>query len=585
MYCSNCGKQLRDEDKFCDNCGTPVDVGTLESSIQGPEAGVGRGAEIQEPPSEEGIQEPESDSTVAQEKETSVADGDVAEAGGVIPELEKRIMKNMEDELILEMPEAAQNGSFQGESSPFGGAGQVYGAANMYEGEPPVYDQGQGNKPPKKKKKTALIVTLSSVVAALLIAAVILLFLVLSPENKLKKHIENRDWAAAAALYEESFKGKKEEKADEILRETVEGFKEEFISGIMDYSTVKRYLKAIEGFWDDKCVKESLDFIRALNDSRTAFEDADKHMQREEYEDAIRLYGEVVDTDANYKVAQEQLEIAKSRYKEKLLEEARAYEEVKDYDSAIRIVENGLKALEGDAELNSRLTELAAAREEYGVESVLAEAQNYAGQNNYFEAMETVRQGLEEKNGNDKLEKALQDYCEKYEKDILAKAEEALGGDENYEAAILIFDSALRTLDGDYADIEQALREKREEYVQAQLEKSEKENRDSAIVGVWQGSHVTMEGIDLPMELFLEYANVAGTPSVLTCYPSGDFHLELMGNSGDGTWQKEESADGVYYLIYSPGDYIRVQIDGSGELHMDFEVAETILIFEKVGEA
>ena len=583
MYCSNCGKQLKDDDKFCDNCGTPANVGAPESSIQEQEAAAETSADIQEPASEEGIREPEGGSPVAQENEMSVANGEIPEAGAVIPELEKKIMKNMEDELILEMPEAAQNGSFQGEGRPFGGESQVYGAANMHEGQPPLYEQVQGGGPPKKKKKTALIVTLSSIVAVLLIAVVVLLFLILSPENKLKKHIENRDWTAAATLYEESFKGKKEEKADEILRETVEEFKEEFVSGTMDYSTVKRYLKAIEGFWDDKCVKEALDFIRALNDSRMAFEDADKHMQREEYEDAIRLYGEVVETDDNYKTAQEQLEIAKSRYKEKLLEEARAYEEIKDYDSAIELVEGGLTILEGDAELNSRLTELTAAREEYGIDSVLAEAQNYAGQNNYFEAMETVKKGLEEKSGNDKLEKALQDYCDKYEKDILMKAEEALGSDENYEAAILIFDSALRTLDGDYADIERTIREKREEYVQAQLEKSERENKDSAIVGVWQASHVTAEGIDLSIEQFLEYGGMAGTSSVLTCYPSGDFHMELVGQSGDGTWRKEESGNGIYYLTDSAGDSVRTEIDASGKLHMDID--GVVFTFEKVGEA
>ena len=81
MYCSNCGKQLKDDDKFCDNCGTPANVGAPESSIQEQEAAAETSADIQEPASEEGIREPEGGSPVAQENEMSVANGEIPEAG------------------------------------------------------------------------------------------------------------------------------------------------------------------------------------------------------------------------------------------------------------------------------------------------------------------------------------------------------------------------------------------------------------------------------------------------------------------------------------------------------------------------
>ncbi|MCI8466156.1 MAG: hypothetical protein HFI63_09960 [Lachnospiraceae bacterium] len=699
MYCCNCGKKLGEEDRFCDNCGTPV-YQEIEEEGQNLETAEAFGLEKETPkenltakeesriPAGENIPEREpfaveksaSEEATAEkdpvpEKELgaeneSIPEGELSakkdlilekdmsaenesaleetaessgrkekpvleeatgeviletgrgpdpgrgeeldltvplqEDGANLSDLEKRIMKNMEDELILEMPEAAQSRAFTGEDrkafygknaeegnrygggqSPHGGFPYGQGERGpgwQQYGEPPAYGEGQRKEKPEKNKKKVWIIALSSVVALLLVAVVIMLFLLFSPENKLKDHIENRDWAAVSNLYEEQFKGneKKIEKAHEIFQETVEELKEAFIAGSMDYPTVKRHLKAIEDFWDDDYVRDTLEFVRELGDSRSAFEEAEQHMQREEYEDAIRLYGEVVEHDANYDTAREKLETAKTKYKEKLLEEAGAYEEVRDYESAIAIVEEGLEVLPGDIELSSRKGEIEEAREEYGIMSILEQAKTYAAQKNYFEAMDVVREGTLENPGNEKLETAFRDYSEKYKQDILTKAEVALGNDENYEAAILIFDSALRTLDGDYPEVEQTLREKREEYVQRQLEKSERENAQAAIVGIWHGSMVSSGGLDISMDQFLGYAGMPGANMVLDCQPSGALHLELLGEIGDGTWIKDGAENGVYYLEVE-GDAQEVRIDSSGRLRMELD--GVTLIFEKTGEA
>lgn len=617
MYCCNCGKKLGDEDRFCDNCGTPVyesgneDITRQEEGQKTADEDAEDGSEAEVPDVEitEDSPEPEAENTVVLEKRPEFEAAGGAEKGpddsssGVLSDLEKKIMKNMEDELILTMPETVGQGrkpyeenSVQHAQPPYGngsdsqgqyGGGRVPGDHDMpAEAEKDrqmPYGQASGGKPPKKKKK-ALIITLACVVAVLAVIVAVLLFLLFSPENKLKKCVADRDWAAAAALYEESFQGseKKEEKADEIFRDAVDALKEEFIAGTMDYSTVKRHLKAIEDFWDDSYVADALDFVRELGDSREAFEEAEQHMQREEYEEAIRLYGEVVSSDANYEAAKEKLETAKAAYKEKILGEAKAYAEIADYDSAAAAIEKGLEILAGDTELKSRLEELKEEQAEYETKVLLTEAKNYASQNHYFEAMDVIRNGLSEKPNNDKLEAALKDYSEKYKQDILAKAEAAIGTDENYEAAILVFDSALNTLNGEYAEIEQAIREKREEYVQKQLEKSERENAESAIVGVWQGTMVSGEGLEIPMDQFLLMSGMAGSSAMISCRPDGGFHLELLGETGDGTWRRDETGNGVYYLDLG-GESQQVQIDNSGRLRMNLNGIE--LIFEKTGEA
>lgn len=575
MYCCNCGKKLGDEDQFCDNCGTPV-YGETDMAAENQEREEKLQAESLEP--DEGgtaVLESKADFEEAGPVSLEPSSGE----GPALSDLERKIMKNMEDELILTMPEAAAQSRESMGGSPLPHAQPPYGNSQP---EPPFYGKETGGKTPKKKK--VLIVTLACTVAVLAVTVAVFVFLLLSPENQLKECVGDRDWASASRLYEKSFRGneKKEEKADEILRSAVDELKEEFIAGTMDYSTVKRHLKGIEKFWDDSYVEEVLEQVRELGDSREAFKDAQEYMQKEEYEDAIRLYGEVIESDANYETAKEKLETAKNRYKEKLLAEAEAYVEVKDYDSAIALVENGLEILTGDTMLDSRLEELQGEREEYGIEAILEEAKKLASQNNYFEAMEAARQGLEEKPGNDKLETALNNYSEKYKQDILAKAENAVGTDENYEAGILVFDSALNTLDGDYAKIEQTIREKREEYVQRQLEKSQRENEQSAIVGVWQGIMVSSDGLEAPMDQFLAWSGMQGMNTVIDCQPSGSFHLDILGETADGAWRRDEAGNGVYYLDVG-GDVKQVRIDPSGRLHMNLNGIE--LTFEKTREA
>ncbi len=108
-----------------------------------------------------------------------------------------------------------------------------------------------------KKKKTALIVTLVSVAVVLAATAAVLVLFVFNWERGFKKHVEERNWAKAEEVYEEKIDGneKREEKADEILREAVDSLKEGYDSDFMEYSAVAEHLEAIEEFWDDSYVR------------------------------------------------------------------------------------------------------------------------------------------------------------------------------------------------------------------------------------------------------------------------------------------------------------------------------------------
>lgn len=533
MFCSNCGHKMNETDKFCESCGSPA---------------------------------------YSEEADAPVVSAAEASSEDPIPNLEKKIMKNMENELLFDMPVNRGN------------MGQ--NAQDSMNQEPPQYEHippRKGSQPAGKKEKKKInkwIIILSVFVAVLVLVLAIMAFVVSKPTNKLKSVIKDRDWAQAETIYEKSFKGndKKEAQADALFSDAVQKIESEFTSGSMDYQTAKRHLSAIADFWDDSCVQNTLNRIQQLNDSRTAFEEAEKYMEDKNYKEAIRKYGEIIKSDSNYEEAQSRLETARSKYKDQILRESQAYEELKDYDAAIEQVEDALSLMLGDKDLQERLEDLQEAKADYAIQSVLDQAERYAAQGNYYSAMDLLKNTLVSNSGNQELKAASEDYRKKYEEDILKKAETALGTDENYEAALIVLDSALNTLGGDYPEIEQSLKNKREEYVQAQLEKSQLENAAGAVVGSWHATRVSSNGIEMSAQSFLIYSGMAGTSMRMEFYSTGSFHIDLLGESGDGVWRQDNVGSNTYLLDIG-GDVQAVQMNESGKLVMNLD--GVVLTFEK----
>ena len=102
MYCCNCGKKIDDNDKFCEHCGSPVFRDEPAAVIPGD----GEHVSAPEAPdfSESGsvpVSAPAEAAGDTSEPAGTVPEGADSVTGDTIPNLEKKIMKNMEDELIL----------------------------------------------------------------------------------------------------------------------------------------------------------------------------------------------------------------------------------------------------------------------------------------------------------------------------------------------------------------------------------------------------------------------------------------------------------------------------------------------------
>ena len=71
---------------------------------------------------------------------------------------------------------------------------------------------------------------------------------------------------------------------------------------------------------------------------------------------------------------------------------------------------------------------------------------------------------------------------------------------------------------------------------------------------------------------------MSGMSMILNCQASGALHVELLGEIGDGTWEKI-GQDGSQYNLIVDGDPQPVTINTSGKLQMDLD--GVVLIFEK----
>ncbi len=551
MYCEKCGAKLSDGSRFCESCGAPV------------------------------------------------------EKQGEIPELEKKIMENMEDELILEMPEAlrenregpAENRPPHGggERQPFYGGGEnrpPHGTQAEHgprgprpEGagghkEPPSHGGGTEKKPSGKKK--AVIITLICVIAALLIAVAVFIFVLMSPERKLSSYIEDRNWESAARVYEEKYAGSgKEQEADALLKEAVDEIFSEYEDGTIDYPAAKSHLTAIADFWGDGYADEAMERLRALYDSRESFAEAEEAMERGQYREAIGLYAQVSEEDSNYKKAQERLEDAKREYRSQVFSEADSREASGDYDGAVSLLEEALEVLPGDGELSEHKEQLESERETYRIQSALDEAGRYASSGNYFAAVQRLEEALAESPESAELSEAYDGYCQKYEEDILAKAEAALGADQNYEAALIVLEKAIDSLNGEYPDIEQDFREKHEEYVQAQLAQSAQENEMARIAGAWQGSKVISGGLTLSAEDFLLYGGMSGERLYMELRTDGSLYVDLLGQEETGTWEKASGENAYTLIIGGAGQEVTLETDGT----MRMDLGEAAIIFAKAPSA
>ena len=207
MFCTNCGRELRDDMKFCPDCGTKVEVFDLF-----PEKAAETAEELAEPVAEAAEEVAGTGVETAEEIAEPVAEAaeEIAEAA----EATAAEVADVAEETAEEAAEFVEGAATEVAAPVIAAAEEVAADATPIadviaaEAAPIAEGAAAAEEPPKKKSKAPLIIVLVLVVLA---AAGYFIYQNLDSTKyaKLRKQIdaamEQKDYAAAQPLIEEAF--------------------------------------------------------------------------------------------------------------------------------------------------------------------------------------------------------------------------------------------------------------------------------------------------------------------------------------------------------------------------------------------
>ena len=381
MFCPNCGKQISDNSKFCGFCGavmTPPAAPVVEQLVAAP---VEAAPVVEQPVAMPVVEQP-----VAAPVETvpvmeppvamPVAEQPVAAPMEAAPVVEQPVAMPVTEQptMAAPMPQSAAP-NYQQPAAPM----QSQPQQQMY--QQPVYQQPmaapmqqppQSNAPPfspvppaeekkKKKGKAGLIVAIVVLLLALAGGGVFVFMRMNSPAKKIAAAFAANDIDTVVELYEKV--GDKE--MDEVVsqaREYAEKLTEGYLDGTgeQDYKTVSNTLSKLQGsvLSGDRELAGWISTIESVEDSRSAFKQAESYKEAGSYVEALGEYAKVIKEDElNYAQAQQAIEETKNLYREAVIQEAKVYEESGNYTEAYEVYEEALTVLEGDEQILSAISE------------------------------------------------------------------------------------------------------------------------------------------------------------------------------------------------------------------------------------
>ncbi len=184
-------------------------------------------------------------------------------------------------------------------------------------------------------------------------------------------------------------------------------------------------------------------------------------------------------------------------------------------------------------------------------------------------------------------EKKLKQYVEErdwteagalYEKSFRGKSREDKA-DELFEEAVDLLEEEYEDDSMDASTARRHLQEIGDFWddrsVEKLLEKIERQEMERELLGTWRLTEIETYGITMDVEEFLEISGMQGTANEIELKKNGTFFMEMVGESGSGTWERQ---GGGILLTDEAGDSVEASYE-DGKLSMNLE--GVIMIFEK----
>ncbi|WP_163536379.1 DUF5780 domain-containing protein [Gracilibacillus sp. YIM 98692] len=216
----------------------------------------------------------------------------------------------------------------------------------------------------KEKDRSKLIIGKRNILmllsAMVIIVICSLLFFVYFNDSlrQYKTEIRDNNYSEANRIYEDEIEDNTEEEnqAKTFLAEEVSKIKNEFINNEMNYNAAMNRLETIESTeLISTDVKHTIDEMNELHDSRISYKKGLEFVDSENYIEAIKEFGKVMEEDENFESAQEQIQEIGDNYKSEAIKQAEKYVSNNKYEEAISLLQDADDVIPDDSDILSKL--------------------------------------------------------------------------------------------------------------------------------------------------------------------------------------------------------------------------------------
>lgn len=229
----------------------------------------------------------------------------------------------------------------------------------------------------KKQRSTKLPVFICVVIvilAAIGIAAVVIPNL--NPGKKYRTLMAEGKTEEASSLYEEKIAAD-EELAESLKNEEVEKIRqiyEQYRKNEIDYDEARSEIKPYcDSELSGKQALSLFDSLKHLKDSRDTFDSAQQAETDGNLEQALARYKNVAEADENYKIAKEKITELSAQIKENYISEAETFAQNKQFKEAIASIRKAVSKVGTDDELEQLEEEYETRKDEQYVKVVVAD--------------------------------------------------------------------------------------------------------------------------------------------------------------------------------------------------------------------
>lgn len=201
-------------------------------------------------------------------------------------------------------------------------------------------------------------IIIASCVGVVVVASIAILILKLNnPTDQFLNSMNSNDSRQAMEIYNDKIKGNTnaENQIKQKLISDAKDIYNEYKNGKIDYSTASDKLNDIN---NTNLVSSDISTIISnasdLNDSELSYKKGEEYKKSKDYLNAIIQFNSVIRADSNYSQAVKEAKSLSAEYKKNVVSQIEAAANQKDYQQALNLISDALKAFPNDNDLIAR---------------------------------------------------------------------------------------------------------------------------------------------------------------------------------------------------------------------------------------